>query len=246
MRNGQYWAESRFVLRGGRLKASRDPREVMVGSRLMVDLVAARCTDAIRAHAGGRLLDLGCGKAPLFGLYREFAGEITCVDWSGTLHGGEYVDLEADLSLDLPLPDAGFDTIILSDVLEHIPEPDRLWREMYRILSPGGRLILNVPFYYGLHEKPLDYFRYTEYALRRFADSAGFEIVSLERIGGVPEIMADLVAKQLQAAPLVGRPLATLVQWSTLVFVRSPLGRRLSARTSRSFPFGYFMVAAKR
>ncbi|HRF81361.1 MAG TPA: methyltransferase domain-containing protein, partial [Flavobacteriales bacterium] len=76
-----------------------------------------------------------------------------------------------------------FDTIILSDVLEHIRKPEALVKEMYRILAPGGQVIMNVPFYYGLHEQPFDYYRYTQFALRAITEDAGFAVVELEAIG---------------------------------------------------------------
>ena len=56
---------------------------------------------------------------------------------------------------------------------------------------------MNVPFYYWLHERPHDYYRYTEYALRRFAETAGFNFLLIKTLGGVPEIIADILAKNL-------------------------------------------------
>jgi SAM-dependent methyltransferase len=67
-----------------------------------------------------------------------------CVDWSNSLHGNDFLDAECDLTKDLPFADASFDSILLSDVLEHIPTPERLWREMARLLKPEGKLLLFV------------------------------------------------------------------------------------------------------
>jgi SAM-dependent methyltransferase len=108
------------------------------------------------------LLDLGCGKVPFYARYREYVSETVCVDWSNSLHGNGHVDAECDLTQELPFADASFDTILLSDVLEHIPAPERLWREMARLLKPGGELLSSVPFFYWLHEEPYDYYRYTK------------------------------------------------------------------------------------
>jgi SAM-dependent methyltransferase len=145
----------------------------------------------------------------------------------------------------LPFEPASFDTIILSDVLEHIPGPDHLWSEMSRILAPGGHLLLNVPFLYWLHEEPHDSYRYTEFALRRFATNAGLEVDVLKPIGGTPELLADLAAKHLIRVRLVGRSLAALIQGGIFAFGKTGLGRKASRRTSAKFPLGYFMVAAK-
>ena len=207
MRNKAAWHPSKYVVKNGVLRGSRDRAEVSVGSRLFTDLIALVYERSLPTHARGRLLDLGCGKVPLYMAYREFVTENICVDWQNTLHKNEYLDHECDLTAALPFDDVSFDTIILSDVLEHIPQPELLWTEMARLLAPGGKLLMNVPFYYWLHEQPHDYYRYTEFGLRRFVDLAGLRLLELKSLGGAPEIMADIFAKNVQRVPHVGVPL---------------------------------------
>jgi len=245
MRNKDQWKPSKYVYRNGRLVASRNSNEVGVASRLAADLVAGFYENSLKQHAKGRLLDLGCGNVPLYHAYREHVTDNICADWVNTLHKNDYLDSECDLAKDLPFADNEFDTIILSDVLEHIPEPDRLWKEMARILAPGGKIIMNVPFFYWLHERPHDYFRYTEFALRRFVELAGLRLIQLEPIGGSPEILADILAKHFQFIPLMGKPLAMAVQYSTGLFVKTALGKRISKKTAEAFPFGYALIAEK-
>lgn len=242
MRNASNWQPTKFVQRNGRLRASGDSAHLSAGSRLIADLVAEAYDEAIPAHVSGRLLDMGCGKAPLFGAYRRFATEVQCIDWAESLHGSAYLDKVCDLTGTIPYPDESFDTILLSDVLEHLPEPMTCWREMNRLLAPGGKVLLNVPFYYQVHEEPHDYYRYTEFALRRFAEKSGFEILQLEAIGGAAEVIADLVAKLLVSSKLPGARLVQSVAWK---LSHSRFGARISRRTSKRFPFGYFMIAQK-
>ena len=102
-----------------------------------------------------------------------------------------------------------------------------------------------MPFYYGLHEQPFDYYRYTQYALRAMTGDAGFTVVELEAIGGVPEIMADLFSKTVRGVPVVGRPLARLAQGFTTWFVRNGMGAKLSRLTANDYPFGYALVLKK-
>lgn len=225
--------------------ASRDTREVAVSSRLHADLVARWYDLYIRQFVRGRLLDLGCGKIPLFEVYRNFVTENVCADWGNSLHKNAHLDVECDLTQRLPFADGEFDTIILSDVLEHIPEPGQLWREMSRVLSADGRILMNVPFFYWLHEQPHDYYRYTEYALERFADSAGMRITHLTAIGGAPEILADIFAKNVAAIRWIGKPLAVMAQAVAGAFVSTSLGGGVSARTARRFPLAYALVAQK-
>ncbi|MEO8003689.1 MAG: class I SAM-dependent methyltransferase [Betaproteobacteria bacterium] len=245
MKNRDKWMPSKYVYRDRRLKGSRDGRELWVGSRLIADIVAAIYDQQLRRHSRGRLLDLGCGKAPLFIVYKDYASEVICADWANTTNRSEHLDLECDLTRELPFVANEFDTIILSDVLEHIPNPELLWSEISRVLNSNGKVLVNVPFFYWIHEAPHDYYRYTEYALRRFVDRAGLKMVELDAIGGAPEIMADLLAKNMLRVPRIGDPAARLVQWITSIFLATRLGKRISRSTAETFPYGYFLVAQK-
>jgi SAM-dependent methyltransferase len=246
MKNSAAWVPSKFVHRNGRLTASRDPSQVGVGSRLIADLIAEVYDRHIPRFCRGRLVDLGCGQVPLYGAYKTYIADATCVDWPNSAHEKSYIDVECDLAQRLPFENGTFETVVLSDVLEHVPEPEALWKEMGRILVGGGRVLLNVPFYYWLHETPHDYYRYTEYALRRFATLGGFKVLVLEPLGGVPEVLADIVGKVfVERVPLVGKPFASLLQSITRGFIRTRLGRKVSEATSHQFPLGYFLVAEK-
>ena len=245
MRNPQLWAPSKFVVFKGRLRGSRDTKAVGVASRIMVDLIGRFYQCALPKYATGRLIDLGCGRVPLYATYKNLVTESTCVDWAQTHHPNPHLDQEQDLNQPIGFPDLAFDTIILSDVLEHIRKPEELVREMHRVLRPKGHVIMNVPFYYGLHEQPFDYFRYTRHALRSMAEDTGFTVVHLEEIGGVPEIITDLISKTAMTMPIVGRIIARTVQRCTGWFIRTGFGARLSARTSKDFPYGYGLVLRK-
>ncbi len=149
-----------------------------------------------------------------------------------------------DLNDPLPWDDGRFDTAILSSVLEHVHRPEQLLREVARILSPGGRLVMNVPFFYWIHEAPHDYFRYTEFGLRRLAELAGLRVVELEALGGGRQVLADVLAKSIVRFPL-GRLAARFVQWLAARPRWTARGRRRAAKSARRFPLGYFMVAEK-
>ena len=243
MQNIDAWHSTKFVRRNGTLRASQDLKAVSAGSRLNVDLVAAFYDRVLPIHAQGRLLDLGCGSVPLYEAYRPYVSDITCVDWERSVHATSHLDHTCDLNGELPFDDGSFDTIILSDVLEHLYKPQTCWQNMSRVLRPGGKLIMNVPFYYPLHEKPFDYFRYTEFALRRFATDSGFSVVELQSLGGAPEVLADISAKLL-ARRRLGRGVAIVVQSLCLSLRRSARKSRSSNKMAR-FPLGYAMVAER-
>ncbi len=239
------WAPSKYIYRRSALAASRDCTEVSPGSRLVTDITAGYYDKNLKTYAVGRLLDLGCGKVPLYAAYKEYVSENTCVDWGSTLHKNEHLDFECDLTKPLPFKEAEYNTVILSDVLEHIPQPELLMSEISRVLSSGGVLFLNVPFFYWLHEEPHDFYRYTEFALRNLAESSGFDVISLSPTGGVPEILTDIYSKSILRIPLIGKCLAISAQWLTSLFIQTKFGRKVSKTTSARFPLGYFMIAKK-
>lgn len=189
-------------------------------------------------------MDLGCGQVPLYLLYKDFVDEVVCVDWENSLHRNEHLDHSCDLTNPLPFDGDTYDVIILSDVLEHIPNPQNLANEMDRVLKPDGILFLNVPFMYLVHEKPFDYYRYTEFALRMLFEKSGLIIETIEAIGGLPEILADFSAK-LCAHFRCGKIPAILIQKVAAMFVETVVGRKISQSTSSTFPLAYFLIARK-
>ena len=76
MRDSDKWQATKFVYRRGKLRASLDEKEVGPGSRLAADLTAEFYNQSLLEHAKGHLLDLGCGKAPLFASYKELVNKV--------------------------------------------------------------------------------------------------------------------------------------------------------------------------
>lgn len=243
MKNADQWHATKYVRTRRGLRASRNPADVGIGSRFIVDIVAPVYERAIHKYANGRLLDLGCGHVPLYETYRDYVSENICIDWQNTRHTNPHLDQTADLAAALPLPDLSFDTVLLTDVLEHVAEPIQVFREVARILRPGGRLILGVPFLYWLHEQPHDYYRYTEFALRRFCQTSGLKVVEMEPYGGLLEVLGDLTSKGIEELP---RPIAVSLRPLHSLFsaccCRWP-GRKRWSRWL--FPLGYVLVASK-
>jgi hypothetical protein len=84
--------------------------------------------------------------------------------------------------------------------------------EIERILRPGGVLLLNTPFLYWVHEAPNDFFRYTQYAIRRMANETHFDIECVEPIGGAVLAVADSLGKRVQSLSLIGQGLSRSLQ----------------------------------
>jgi SAM-dependent methyltransferase len=245
MKNESQWKPSKYAVKGGKLRGTRDSKQLAVSSRLVTSLVVDAYNAHFLEHCRGRLLDLGCGKVPFYEFYRPRVEDIVCIDWEHTSHGAEHVDITCDLTGPLPLADASIDTVLLSSVLEHIPTPQALLHEIARVLTPGGKLILNVPFLYWLHETPHDYHRYTEYALRRMAEEARLQVIVLETIGGSSAVIGDILAKQLARIPGVGSLASRAAQGVCRGWLRCLAAHRRGRRARTRFPSGYFVVAQK-
>jgi SAM-dependent methyltransferase len=185
------------------------------------------------------------GHVPLYGVYRNLVEDNTCIDWGGSLHKNPYLDFEADLTAPLPFDDKSFDTVLLTDVLEHLPEPASTLNEIARVLRPDGKLLLGVPFLYWIHEEPHDYHRYTEFALRRMCERSGLKIVDLQAYGGLPEVLCDLLGKGLNFFPA---PLPVLLRpllWTALLLNKTWPSRKIAKWSQDSVPLGYVLVAQK-
>jgi SAM-dependent methyltransferase len=246
------WKPSKFRIEGDVIRASDDPGELAPSSRIIADLVGEFYSIVIPKYVSGDLADLGCGKAPLLGAYRPLCTSILLADWANSAHANPLLDLSIDLNEPLiSLAASSFDVVILSDVLEHIREPELLMSEISRILKPGGYLLLNVPFAYWIHEAPYDYYRYTRFALERFVQKSGMQVIVLVPLGGWSEVIADLSCKLLARvrlpilAVVIQRMIIVAIHRVIIAFHRTPLGRRLALRGGEVLPLGYGMAAQK-
>lgn len=238
------WRPSKYCIAGQRILPSNNRAELLPSSRIIASLVGEFYSRAIPLWVRGDLADLGCGRAPLLGAYSPHCTSVLLADWENSEHANPLLDLSIDLNRPLTaIPSESLDTVLLSDVLEHIREPGQLLGEIARILRSDGHLILNVPFAYRLHEQPYDYYRYTSFALEYLATRAGLEIVELTPLGGWFEVMADMWSKLLQAAGLNFLPGA--IHRAAMMWYRTRLGRKYATISAAVWPLAYGLVVRK-
>lgn len=135
------------------------------------------------AQLSGVVLDLGCGERPFEMEIRKHATQYVGLDWGNSLHPTP-PDIFCDLNLPLPLRDSIADCLVSFEVLEHLSEPAVMLAEAFRILRPGGKIIITAPFQWWVHEAPWDYYRYTEFGLRHLLARAGFDDIRVEATTG--------------------------------------------------------------
>lgn len=124
----------------------------------------------------------------------------------------------------LPVASSSLDGVVLSEVLEHLPQPVDAIAEIHRVLRPGGVLIGSVPFAIGIHADPHDYFRYTHESLELLLGE--FEDVDVRPHGN-----------HVGAA---WRALNSRWHW---LWIANPAIRPFGRRTDRRWPVGYTFTA---
>ncbi|HWI91014.1 MAG TPA: class I SAM-dependent methyltransferase [Flavisolibacter sp.] len=143
-------------------------------------------------HLKGRLLDFGCGSKPYKNLLEvdEYIG----VDFvnEGHPHDNEQIDVYYD-GKTIPFPDNSFDSILSSEVFEHVFNLPEILKELERVLKPGGKILITCPFVWKEHELPHDYARYTLFALEDMLQKNNFTIRVINKSGNFIQVISQLV-----------------------------------------------------
>ncbi len=135
--------------------------------------------DSVRELApqiSGRVLDVGCGSRPYETLFvvNEYVGlELDTPENRKNKNADVFYDGSV-----LPFEAGHFDAVICNQVLEHVFEPDVFLSELSRVLKPGGRLLLTVPFVWDEHEQPRDFGRYSSFGLAALLRKHYFEVLA--------------------------------------------------------------------
>jgi SAM-dependent methyltransferase len=237
MKNKEKWEPKRFT---------KDSKGRIIGTHNH-KIIGNSYEPMIKKYASGMLADIGCGDVPYYNFYKDLVKDNICVDWENSSLELSFLDYHADLNKPISFLETNtFDTVLSTDVLEHIHEPALLFSEMNRILKPEGHLILAVPFLYWIHENPHDYHRYTHFMLREFCKKNNLEVIELEAYGGLPEIIFDLIHKGYGFFNL---PMKSLFykSFNGIGRMLSKVGfiKRMSIRSRSTFPMGYILVARK-
>ncbi len=139
----------------------------------------------------GKLLDIGCGTKPYKDICKvdEYIGlEID----DGANRNNKHADVLYD-GRKIPFSDKTFDSIIITQVFEHVFNPEEFLQEVNRVMKLGGMLLMTVPFVWDEHEQPYDYARYTSFGLKYILNNNGFEIVEHIKSNKGIEVVFQLI-----------------------------------------------------
>ena len=155
-----------------------------------------------RKHLGDSVIDIGCGKQPFKKYFKDYVG----------LDHKNYADIIGDVG-ELPFKDECTDTVICSEVLEHVWNPFAAMHEISRILKKDGMLYLTVPMYWYMHYEPNDYWRFTFYSINNMLMSNKFRLFLVDRTGGLNYFIANRIGETLCycVEKIVGRKIAIIL-----------------------------------
>lgn len=129
----------------------------------------------------GRVLDVGCGHRPYEKIFKD-ASEYVGLEYDSPANRARFKKIDAWYDgIHFPFDNSSFDSVILTQVLEHVFNPDEFLEEVRRVTKPGGTMLLSVPFVWDEHEQPWDYARYSSFGLRHLLEKHGFEIAEHAR-----------------------------------------------------------------
>lgn len=136
-----------------------------------------------------QLLDYGCGGSPYRQLFK--AKDYLRADY---VDSG---DLDCVITRDgkVSLPDNSCDGVLSTQVLEHVFSPRTYLAEAFRVLRPGGRMILTTHGVWEEHGCPYDFRRWTYDGLRREFEEAGFQVVRTAKLTTGPRAVVFLFSQ---------------------------------------------------
>lgn len=155
----------------------------------------SKLKECAKAYACGNLLDIGCGIKPYESIFTPYVKQYLGVDYPVAMEGNYGLSTKADYYEDCchtSLTSETFDTILCTQVLEHVVSPSTLLTEAHRLLKVDGYTIFTIPFVWEIHAEPYDFFRFTKFGIEKLFHSANFEIISIENCEGPLATIAQL------------------------------------------------------
>jgi SAM-dependent methyltransferase len=131
---------------------------------------------------------------------------------------GDYV-----ISQDGTIPEepAVFDLILSTQVLEHVEDASVYLTECYRLLKPGGKLVLTTHGSYEDHACPYDFQRWTADGLQRDVLKAGFEILAVKKLTTGPRALMFLIERCLGMVSHSRKTLIGMILWICQILLSS-------------------------
>jgi 2-polyprenyl-3-methyl-5-hydroxy-6-metoxy-1,4-benzoquinol methylase len=197
----------------------------------------------LRNHASGKLLDAGCGTMPFKASLANLVDEYHSLDIERKVPEVDFIGNLQDMK---GVADESYDVVLCTEVLEHVPQPDKLIAEVWRALKSRGKFILSVPHLSRLHDEPFDYYRFTKHGLQFLLEQNGFSVLEIVPTGSLFSLLGHQLSTALVGStwhiPVLGRVIFFLN--AALCTVPCYVLDRLLPISGKC-PLGYVAVAKK-
>lgn len=230
-----------------RIKVDHRKTSSVLLNNLQIDLLLNNSQ-----YIKGFLLDAGCGEKPYSLIYEELTEKNIGCDVEYCIHDQAAVDVFATLD-NLPFPNTVFDTVLCTNVLEHVAENEKAFSELSRVLKYNGHMLISVPFLYPAHEAPHDFYRYSFYGLIHQMKKNGLDIIEAIPWGGIGMMILVYCNLFLCRFLKVGviNSFACALQEGVYTIYRKVCLKRLISKDiektmAKTISIGYFIVAKKR
>ena len=141
----------------------------------------------------GSLLPMTNGGYAFWAYNRNLVEKET--EWLGLdFQAGNNVDVVADIENETKLPSDYFQTVLCSEVMEHLYKPWDALKEMHRLLKKDGYILITTLFSFPIHGYPDDYWRYSPSCMERLMKDAGFRDIKVLTAGNNTFALANDVA----------------------------------------------------
>ena len=144
-----------------------------------------------------RVFDIGCGNKPFETYIRDLTKRIDGDSYVGcdiVQSSENKVDILCEAT-NIPESAETYDVVVCTQVIEHVFDHQKVFEEAYRLLKPGGKFIVSGPFIFEKHEKPYDFYRFTNYGFETLLIRAGFEIKEGIANGGKWAVLGHLMIR---------------------------------------------------
>lgn len=177
------------------------------------------------------VLDVGCGESPHY--HMLIKGKIVSVDMKKSRTTNIICD-----SHNIPLKKEKFDKVLCINSFYYFSNPFAAIKEARRVLKKDGKLIMQMPFIYPIHDAPFDKYRFTEYGISGLLKN-DFKIEKIKAVGGIFSLPSVILHSLVKGAPMfiILYPIYILTQFLSIFDPLDFSGR---------WPTYYFITASKK